>query len=81
MQRSSESIVEQASRHGRRRNGQLAELAMEPILQDAAIVGDFIAKFHSHVASTPTVAELDAMSAALDEVRGRAEQLRRGRFE
>ena len=81
MQRSSENIVEQASRHGRRRNGQLAELAMEPILHDAAIVGESIADFRAHVTSTPVAAELDAMSAALDDVRGRAEQLRRGRFE
>ena len=81
MQRSSENIVDQAARQGRRRNGQLAELAMEPILHDAAIVGDSIAEFRAHVTSTPVAVELDAMSAALDDVRSRAEQLRRGRFE
>ena len=77
MQRSSENIVEQASREGRRRNGQLAELAMEPILHDASVVGDSIAEFRAHVTSSPVAAELDAMSAALDEVRSRAVQLRR----
>jgi hypothetical protein len=82
MERSSENIISQASRQGRhRRNAQLAELAMEPILHDAALVTEAIAEFRTHVASTPVAAEFDAMLATIDGIRVRANQLRRGRFD
>lgn len=82
MHRSTENIVDQASRQGRqRRSAHLAELAMEPILHDADLVVEAINEFRDHVSSTPVALEFDDLMAMIGDIRRRAEQLRRGRFD
>ena len=82
MHRSTENIVDQAARQGRqRRSAHLAELAMEPILHDAELAVEAINEFRAHVASTPVAGEFDDVMATIGDIRRRAEQLRRGRFD
>jgi hypothetical protein len=80
MARACDNIVEQTARQGRRRNQELAELAVMPIMRDAEELAEVIDEFRAHVVSTPVVAELDALSASLVDIQRQAANIRRGRY-